>query len=93
MQWFWDNIRVESRTATAANCEQEKVGKKEGRLNLRDMNMLKGALSEMGVPTKLVGLWAPYGPTFGWTTCGGLRGNGAPCPHSVLSGVRGGISR
>ena len=28
VQWFWDDIRVESRTATAADCEQEKVGKK-----------------------------------------------------------------
>ena len=28
VQWFWDDIRVESRTATAANYEQEKVGKK-----------------------------------------------------------------
>ena len=28
MQWFWDDARVESRTATAADCEQEKVGKK-----------------------------------------------------------------
>ena len=32
VQWFWDNIRVESRTATAADCEQEKVGKKALRL-------------------------------------------------------------
>ena len=32
MQWFWDDIRVESRTATAAECEQEKVGKKALRL-------------------------------------------------------------
>ena len=31
-QWFWDDIRVESRTATAADCEQEKVGKKALRL-------------------------------------------------------------
>ena len=28
VQWFRDDIRVESRTATAADCEQEKVGKK-----------------------------------------------------------------
>ena len=28
MQWFWDDIRVENRTATAADCEQDKVGKK-----------------------------------------------------------------
>ena len=28
VQWFWDDMRVESRTATAADCEQEKVGKK-----------------------------------------------------------------
>ena len=32
MQWFWDDIRVESRTATAADREQEKVGKKALRL-------------------------------------------------------------
>ena len=32
MQWFWDDIRVESRTATAADCEQEKAGKKYLRL-------------------------------------------------------------
>ena len=32
VQWFWDDIRVESRTATAADCEQEKVGKKALRL-------------------------------------------------------------
>ena len=32
MQWFRDDIRVESRTATAADCEQEKVGKKALRL-------------------------------------------------------------
>ena len=30
---------------------------KEGRLDLRHMNAFKGALSEMSVPTKLVGLW------------------------------------
>ena len=28
MQWFWDDIRVERHTATAADGEQEKVGKK-----------------------------------------------------------------
>ena len=28
MQWFWDDIRVDSRMATAADGEQEKVGKK-----------------------------------------------------------------
>ena len=127
MQWFWDDIRVESRTATAADCEQEKVGKKalrleqtaaaawvkgqgwdciadylegdnllqvpvqvggvtmtwtacwrlwgekfavtcdlvskEGRLDLRDMNLLRSALSEMGSAHKACGfvvtLWAP----------------------------------
>ena len=34
MQWFWDDIssRVESRMATAADCEQEKLGKKALRL-------------------------------------------------------------
>ena len=32
MQWFWDDIRVESRMATAADCEQEKAGKKALRL-------------------------------------------------------------
>ena len=32
VQWFWDDIRVESRTATAADCELEKVGKKALRL-------------------------------------------------------------
>ena len=32
MQWFWGDIRVESRTATAADCDQEKVGKKALRL-------------------------------------------------------------
>ena len=32
MHWFWNDIRVESRTATAADCEQEKVGKKALRL-------------------------------------------------------------
>ena len=32
LQWFWDDIRVESRTATAADCEQEKEGKKALRL-------------------------------------------------------------
>ena len=32
VQWFWDNIRVESRTATAADCEQEKVGNRLLRL-------------------------------------------------------------
>ena len=128
MRWFWDDIRVESRTATAADCEQEKVGKKapqseqtaagawvkrqgwdcitdylegdnilqvpvqvggggvtmtwfacwrlraekfpltydvvwkEGRLDLRDLNVLKGALSEMGSAHKACGfvvtLWA-----------------------------------
>ena len=126
VQWFWDDIRVESRKATAADCEQEKVGKKalrweqtvagacverqgwdciadylegdnllqvpvqvggvtmtwtacwrlwgekfavtcdlvwkEGRLDLRDMNVLKGALSEMGSAHKACGfvvtLWA-----------------------------------
>ena len=126
MQWFWDDIRVESRTATAADCEQEKVGKKavrleqtaaaawvkgqgwdciadylegdnllqvpvqvggitmtltacwrlwgdkfaltcdlvwkEGRLDLRDMNVLRSALSEMGSAHKACGfvvtLWA-----------------------------------
>ena len=121
MQMFWDDIRVESRTTTAADCEQEKVGKKalrleqtaagawvkrqgwdciadylegdhllqvpvqvgvvtmtwtacwplwgekfaltcdfvwkEGRLDLRGMNVLKGVCPRWGVPTKLVGLW------------------------------------
>ena len=120
LRWFWDDIRVESRTARAAYCEQEKVGKKalqleqtaagawrkrqgwdsiadylegdnllevpvqvgggatmtwtacwrlwgekfavtcdlvwkEGRLDLRDMNVLKGALSEMGSAHKACG--------------------------------------
>ena len=32
MQRFWDDMRVDSRTATAANCEQEKVGQKALRL-------------------------------------------------------------
>ena len=32
VQWFWDDIRVESRTAMAADCEQEKVGNKALRL-------------------------------------------------------------
>ena len=32
VQWFWDDIKVESRTATAADWEQEKVGKKALRL-------------------------------------------------------------
>ena len=32
VQWFWDDIRVESRGATAADCEQEKVGKKALRM-------------------------------------------------------------
>ena len=32
VHWFSDVIRVESRTATAADCEQEKVGKKALRL-------------------------------------------------------------
>ena len=32
VQWFSDDIRVESRTPTAADCEQEKVGKKAQRL-------------------------------------------------------------
>ena len=32
VQWFWDDIKVESRTATAADCEQEKVRKKALRL-------------------------------------------------------------
>ena len=32
VQWFWDDIKVESRTATAADCEQEKVGNKALRL-------------------------------------------------------------
>ena len=32
MQGFGDDIRVESRIATAADCEQEKVGKKALRL-------------------------------------------------------------
>ena len=32
VQWCWDDIRVEIRTATAADCEQEKVGKKALRL-------------------------------------------------------------
>ena len=32
MHWFWDDIRVESRTATAADYEQEKVGKKAVRM-------------------------------------------------------------
>ena len=27
MQWFWDYNRVQSSTATAADCEQKKVGK------------------------------------------------------------------
>ena len=126
VQWFWDDIRVESRTATAADCEQEKVGKnalrleqaaavawvkgqgwdciadylegdnllqvpvqvggvtmtwtacwrlwgekfavtcdlvwKEGRLDLRDMNVLRSALSEVGSAHKACGfvvtLWA-----------------------------------
>ena len=127
VQWFWDDIRVESPTATAADCEQEKVGKKallleqsaagawvkrqgwdciadylegdnllqvptvqvggvlmtwtacwylwgenfaltcdlvrkEGWLDLRDMDVLKGALSEMGSAHKACGfvvtLWA-----------------------------------
>ena len=31
MQWFWDDIRVESRTHTG-DCEQEMVGKKALRL-------------------------------------------------------------
>ena len=63
---------------------------KEGRLDLRNLNVLKGALSEMGSAHKACGfvvtLWAH-------TTCEELRGNGVPCPHSVLSGVRGGINR
>ena len=116
---FWDDIRVESRTATATDCEQEKVGKKalrleqtaaaawvkgqewdcipdylegdnllqvpvqvggvtmtwtacwrlwgekfavtcdlvwkEGRLHLRDMNVLRSALSKMGSAHKACG--------------------------------------
>ena len=32
VQWFWDDIRVKSRTATAADCEHEKVPKKAVRL-------------------------------------------------------------
>ena len=32
VQWFWDDTTVESRTATVADCEQEKVGKKPVRL-------------------------------------------------------------
>ena len=132
VQWFSDDIRLESRTATATYCEQEKVGKealrleqaaagawvkrqgrdciadylqgdnllqvpvqvgavamtwtacwrlwgekfaltfdlvwKEGRLDLRDLNMLTGALSEMGsahracgfVLTLWVHLWVDH---------------------------------
>ena len=33
VQWIWDDIRVESRTATAADSEQEKVGNKALRLS------------------------------------------------------------
>ena len=124
VQWFSDDIRGDSRTATAADCEQEKVGKKalrleqtvaaarmkgwecigdylegdnlfqgpvqvggvtitwtaywhlwgekfavtcdlvwkEGRLDLRNMNVLRSALSEMGSARKACGfvvtLWA-----------------------------------
>ena len=126
VQWLWGDIRVESCTATAADCEQEKVGKKalrleqiaawawvkrqgwdciadylegdnllqvpvqvggvtmtwtacwhswgekfavtcdlvwkEGRLDLRDLNVLKSALSEMGSAHQACGfvviLWA-----------------------------------
>ena len=32
MQWFWDDIRVETRTATAVDCEPQKMGKKALRL-------------------------------------------------------------
>ena len=32
VQWFWDDMRVESRMATAADCEQEKVGNMAPRL-------------------------------------------------------------
>ena len=126
VQWFWDDIRVESCTSTAADCEQQKVGKKalrleqtaagawvkrqgwdciadyldgdnllqvpvqvggvtmtwtacwrlwgekfavtcdlvwkKGRLDLRDMNVLKGALSEMGSAHKACGLVATLWP-------------------------------
>ena len=161
MQWFWDDIRVESRTATAADCEQGKVGKKALRLEqtaagawvkgqgwdciadyLEGDNLLQVPVQVGGVTMTWTACWRlwgerissdlspcvereevgpsryecvekcfvqdgecpqslwvcddPLGPlcdTFGWTTCGGLRGNGVPCPHSVLSGVWGGISR
>ena len=157
VRWLWDDIRVESRMATAADCEQEKVGKKalrleqtaaaawvkgqgwyciadylegdnllqvpvhlggvtmtwtacwrlwrekiavtcdlvckEGRLDLCDMNMLRGALSAMGSAHKACGPVVTLCAHLWWTTCGGLRGSGVPCPHSVLLRVRGGIRR
>ena len=158
VQWFWDD-RVESRTATAADCEQEKVGKKalrleqtaagawvkrqgwdciadylegdnllqvpvqvcvggvtmtwtacwrlwgekfaltcdlvwkEGRLDLRHMNVLKGALSEMRSPHKACGFvvtpWAHLWVDHMW---GIVREWGTMSAFNAF-GVRGGISR
>ena len=151
MHWFWDDIRVESRTATAADCEQEKVGKKalcmeqtaaaawvkgqrwgciadylegdnllqvpvqvggvtmtwtacsrlcrekfavtcdlvwkEGRLDLRDMNVLRSALSEMGSAHKACGfvvtLWAHLWVDKMW---GIAREWGTLCTFSAFKG-------
>ena len=61
---------------------------KEGRLDLCDWNVGKVALSETGSAHKACGfvvtLWAHLWLDYMW---------GTPCPHSVLSGVRGGINR
>ena len=55
VQWFWDDIRVESRTATAADCEQEKVGKKARRLEQTGSRGGMGQTARVGLDCRLLG--------------------------------------
>ena len=77
VQWFWDDIGVESRTATAADCEQEKVGKKALRLGLR-----MGQRARVGSHCRLLG----GGQSF---TSPGASGGGYNDMDCMLVGVCG----
>ena len=77
MQWFWDDIRVESRTATAADSEQEMVGKKALRL---EQTTARAWVERQGwdcIADYLEGdnlLQVPVQVGAGWTACWRLYG-------------------
>ena len=54
VQWFWDDIRVESRTATAADCEQEKVVE-EGPAIVANCPGGMGETARVGLHCRLLG--------------------------------------